>query len=62
MLVNKQLNTDGDKRGGYSGSTDAARVPPPAKIPSDSVQQSPRPQAEPPTQQVAQRSALTAYA
>lgn len=44
----KQFNNDDDKRGGYSGSTDASQVPPPAKIPSGSVQQSPRPQNPPP--------------
>lgn len=46
----KQFNTDEDKRGGYSGSTDASRVPPPAKIPSGTVQQPPRQQPPaPPT-------------
>ncbi len=30
-----------EKRGGYSGSTDADQVPPPAKIPSGSVEPQP---------------------
>jgi hypothetical protein len=30
-----------EKRGGYSGSDDAATVPPPAKIPSGSMTSSP---------------------
>ena len=30
-----------EKRGGYSGRTDAANVPPPAKIPSGSAPQAP---------------------
>ena len=44
----KQFDNDNDKRGGYSGSTDASRVPPPAKIPSGAVQQLRRPQSPPP--------------
>jgi hypothetical protein len=34
---NGLLSTSEDKRGGYSGSMDAANVPPPAKIPSASM-------------------------
>jgi hypothetical protein len=33
----KRLPSDEEKRGGYRGSGDAATVPPPAKIPSGSV-------------------------
>lgn len=37
MPDDKQLPPSDEKRGGYSGSTDAAKVPPPAKIPSGSI-------------------------
>ncbi|MDT4990813.1 MAG: hypothetical protein QOH97_705 [Actinoplanes sp.] len=33
-MANEKQDSPGEKRGGYSGSTDAAKVPPPAKIPS----------------------------
>ena len=48
MAGNNHLEPGDDKRGGYSGSTDAANIPPPAKIPSGSVRQSPPQQGRPP--------------
>lgn len=38
MTERSRLLTAEEKRGGYSGSSDASKVNPPEKLPSDSVQ------------------------